>query len=1832
MPKGELPSETTVEADISKVELELCEEAKELAFVREFVSNNIYKEESKEDSEIVELSEEEREGLFFAPGIELTKSAVEERKKNIEESQYEIVKLEEPSAENNLLIKQENISSQLREEYSKRKEPKNLFERYNLAVYKHKRVKNLGEKLYGNKEKAKQLEEELWENYPELVHSGDTGIGAVANIYGGLKRELKEEGKSEEEITDVTLKACSRLLPFYEEGVIDEISIYYKDSNREAIRDIAEASEEKWQDLLTNLKEIPHFNIRAKDNVDTIGRILNNGLDGDVVEYLETLSREGILVQKTGYMSEKSRERLVTNIFEGNLNKEKETQNSRRARYYGSAEPLVLYNGPRNLRDENSVFHLNALRYGVDINKIYSSTVESYHKFLDEDLENYQKAKPEERSKLAQVLDQKFKIVAELEKAEVESGGDVESILNFIQQEENREIIKKADLYQRKLGMQSSWFHRNGAPSRNTIEIYLSEVEESLLRASERIDSGLNISDENSLKELLAAGDEDTFATMRALKYMDYYFPKDKGISREEFNQMVVVEEGEYHFSEKALEYLYSSSQLNLRQTLKGQYGYPNFLKGDTIENFKDPNAKKFWSMVGGMKGYSDIAFKGIQVLKGINYDYESFLGRYVNEVDGENFLNETFYKELIQEEIEEREKDPYIRNIRRDISVPIRLEDRSNFNVLDEETLILFYRYGGDFIPERVEDVISDQFISNLKTEPARAFWTYFRGVGDHEVRSNMIAILEQKGEQEDKYQIVTEFFQEMEERFSGHEEALKSCMDNVAKGNISMEIALAFPQHAQSLMAGRHYPNVREFLFQNGNLLMKDEADVQFMNSMERKFGRGLVEEHFLLLLKGYKKSIKEGLISTKEKELFYNFFDKVLVLSPVYTTDLFESYLNAREANMEVEYLAYLKELRDNIYLSDGDCNEGILLFFSKEATDFLLKKEYKKSPIEENYFDNLKTSEYQEFWSFTKNLESPLSSLSLESLKKISSYKEGPLYQDFLSSYTVLKGESPVTERLLKEEFIFSMYEDSEKDFYENMVEIVQSGSLEKFDLETFRKELWVKYIEVKDEIVRDSFLAFYKSRGEDFTERDIEVFFKLIGRIENSPSKEVNRLKNQIMAQLSSSIEGGIDVVLEQYEILENLFVRNNSPVSVLRYKVFDKLFSDGLLNYSGNHSVISKIFSETLSDVTLEQSEKRERVMGLVRKDLLKVAKDSADENFYNFMVSLRDGIAAIDFYDKYTQQGFSDEELIDVIGEEGREFMMKSLDIFFTTSNFVSKSEEISGRIEELREFLGITRSEQLADGIYSFYLEPLNVPKKPDLSESIGLLMRDIENKKEEAHSRGLQYYKEGLSVKRGDLVKGIKSEVLSPILDSGVLSKDFLGASASQDVTPYDTDTQMIIDVETNKRVVDILNNNAALGYGDVFLVFRDRGQFVDTVNFEANEVDPDKYELIHSKAISEKHYGIRTGIGSTEIDFIYYTGDPGRTLRDIKFDIARMGVYIPVLDSNNNIIFTPEDFEKERATFRGLGGLKGENFRVNVENDINEIRESIDAISTRLEESQNKIVSLNEEIESRIKTTFQSRGFTFETSRTGLEGLRVENVGSTSRLTHVPGVSDFDFSVLMDRQQLKKLKEGSSREVIQNIMESIGEVKSGGKIFETPDGGIQLVGSEILLKDTGETIDFDLGITDKKDNLDQSNTHNKIVERLGNIKANSGGEAYNFVISNIVLAKKFLKKYGCYKKGAKEGGFGGVGVENWILQHKGSFEEAALSFLEASTTESGDQKDFSQFQRDYTVWDSGRDIRTNKFDEFVSQNMTAEGYNKMRSAILELKSGKLDISDV
>jgi len=121
-----------------------------------------------------------------------------------------------------------------------------------------------------------------------------------------------------------------------------------------------------------------------------------------------------------------------------------------------------------------------------------------------------------------------------------------------------------------------------------------------------------------------------------------------------------------------------------------------------------------------------------------------------------------------------------------------------------------------------------------------------------------------------------------------------------------------------------------------------------------------------------------------------------------------------------------------------------------------------------------------------------------------------------------------------------------------------------------------------------------------------------------------------------------------------------------------------------------------------------------------------------------------------------------------------------------------------------------------------------------------------------------------------------------------------------------------------------------------------------------------------------------------------------------------------------------------------------------------------------------------------------------------------------------------------------------------------------------------------------------------------------SHDAVKERLDNMDPNVRAE----VQANIVLAKKILKEAGIYKK--TEGGLGGIGVENLILQNGGNVVTAFEAFQEAAIKD-GKLVPFVEFKRNFKILDAGLNAKFNRHDNFIEQNLNEQGYARRANVI-------------
>ena len=414
---------------------------------------------------------------------------------------------------------------------------------------------------------------------------------------------------------------------------------------------------------------------------------------------------------------------------------------------------------------------------------------------------------------------------------------------------------------------------------------------------------------------------------------------------------------------------------------------------------------------------------------------------------------------------------------------------------------------------------------------------------------------------------------------------------------------------------------------------------------------------------------------------------------------------------------------------------------------------------------------------------------------------------------------------------------------------------------------------------------------------------------------------------------------------------------------------------------------------------------------------------------------------------------------------------------------------------------------------------------------------------------------------------------------------------------------------------------------------------------------------KLEAFFTGAIGPDHYGIRTGFGMNEVSFCVTDStrtDSTPVSEVTKLEIALGGFYVPIVDRDSEeLIYTPDDYDTMRQRMSGLSHYSTGDyiFAPDSELELDELtldKESLSAVSTpsssstsddaqgtssgsitipgtdtiidqlpaSMAETDHKHEVINQTIKQAI-TDIPDLNLSYKDY---LDGDLTENIvemidtGSTGRQTNASGSGDFDYVARLDRSIIGNPTK--KQQITDALLTVFGRENDGSAIV---NGNLRL--KQVSLDGLNEPVDIDITFAQKTNKV-QYSTDMALTDRLTNIKQQSE-DKYQQVLANIIYAKQFLKTAGAYKprrspeaKGI--GGLGGVGIENWILQHGGSFKQAARDFLAVADNCSS----FEDFCAHYPVWDYGENhkgIRSKPHDNFVADNMNPEGYERMKQAL-------------
>ena len=734
-----------------------------------------------------------------------------------------------------------------------------------------------------------------------------------------------------------------------------------------------------------------------------------------------------------------------------------------------------------------------------------------------------------------------------------------------------------------------------------------------------------------------------------------------------------------------------------------------------------------------------------------------------------------------------------------------------------------------------------------------------------------------------------------------------------------------------------------------------------------------------------------------------------------------------------------------------------------------------------------------------------------------------------------------------------------------------------------------KCLLLKYFELDDSISEKHFVNYIKKNRDKIEIKDINNIAELIMRISHSNSTEIQHMRDSIIPMLLETNDP-----FENLKYIEDIFIKNNLPMPAKLFLVFDKLHP----NCSGFD------FNGKISP-TLKSKSVRGR-QAVIFSDLLKASLGSNNRSIKEYLNNIYNGnilFKAINMNLRSIDElSMEENEVLTIFVSHLNTLYNNTLD-----SNLNGKRNLTGDLLQDIKELNALfTKNGEIQKDLPDRIVRMFGYLAGFDTYQEMITYMHE---KCKSANLKNRNNSNE-FRLEKGDFIKGIGDvKYLGQILQNGSVAKEYLGDCATSDATPLDTDLSQI---QIDGTLTEMISSTIASGYGPIYFVLKNDDRF-NITRTEEGEIPENirnlsKLEIFYTGTNRDGHYGIRTGFASSDIDYILCNNYDKR----IALEIAMNGFYIPIIDKNTgNLLFSPNDYDILRGKMMGLTHYDASNYQFsnNLENPL------VNEMLTNITENEQEVNRKRNIIIQNIKTSLAELGLSVKTEIDGditPGSVELIDTGSTGRKTNMPGDGDFDFIMRLDQNII------ISGEKFNELKNKIQEGLSVGNEGTIGTGDFRL--KNVNINGLDVPVDIDITFIAKTNKVSYS-TDMCLKDRLETIRKQNP-EKYPYVIANIQLAKKILKQFECYKpnRGDKpQGGLGGVGVENWILQNGGSFYDACIDFLEKSRN-----KTFEQFKEEYQIWDFGENHLAEKkgyysHDNFVT-NMSDDGYNKMKQALM------------
>lgn len=343
--------------------------------------------------------------------------------------------------------------------------------------------------------------------------------------------------------------------------------------------------------------------------------------------------------------------------------------------------------------------------------------------------------------------------------------------------------------------------------------------------------------------------------------------------------------------------------------------------------------------------------------------------------------------------------------------------------------------------------------------------------------------------------------------------------------------------------------------------------------------------------------------------------------------------------------------------------------------------------------------------------------------------------------------------------------------------------------------------------------------------------------------------------------------------------IKNIFEANNLPNFVKNYLVF-RYMHPVLLGE--NQNIMRD--SSNLEHIPSLQGISPKQKGKIIFTDLLKINIESNNRNLREYITKIEKGNK---LFEEILQGNLNLDKEVPKEKKESLEQYCEILNSIYCqiSGKKRTNSPNLQQNVNKLCSLFNIDEHggiEELPNRIVKTFGKPLGITTLQQVKEKMNSIVEQTteENKKNA---------RIGITLEEGDLAKGIENtSYIHSMFQNGIVAKDYLGGNADSDLTPGDTDVELITSVgknfwETYKSL------GTATGYvkkdasgrrmGEVLFIFgsnefiktRGKNSNKDSVDKAQNEIGKTEYFDNDGKG-GGNAYGIRTGIGSSRIKCI------------------------------------------------------------------------------------------------------------------------------------------------------------------------------------------------------------------------------------------------------------------------------------------------------------------------------------------------------------------------